>query len=82
MTSQPTAMTEKYVSRAADAANNDEIVSIIQEVVSSDGIYHMGELLYEPRVQKVRSNEQQKQNCWFFPVFGENDSHHAGGSTL
>lgn len=51
---QPTAMIENYVDRAARAVDNDEIVSLIQETVSSDGIYHMGELLYEPQVQKVR----------------------------
>ena len=47
-------MIENYVTRAACAVHNDEIVAVIQEIISSDGIYHMGELLYEPQVQKVR----------------------------
>eukprot|EP00890_Picochlorum_soloecismus_P005109 jgi/Picsp_1/559/NSC_00556-R1_cop9 signalosome complex subunit 7a len=55
---------EKYVSRAAGAANNDEIVSIIQEIISSDGIYHMGELLYEPRVQNLKTAESPEYRQW------------------
>lgn len=57
-------MMEKYVSRAAGAANNDEIVSIIQEIISSDGIYHMGELLYEPRVQNLKTAESPEYRQW------------------
>lgn len=61
MTLQPTAMIESYVTRAARAVDDDEIVSVIQETISSDVIYHMGELLYEPQVQKVR--------CWWWRFF-------------